>query len=292
MQNTIMDRFSEKQAQISQRRAEVSARYPELWSRIIAEWNLPGAEDRVWLTYSANYLFCTQDIRWAIDPLTFSWRIKNAPRVNVARDLDGLSFVLLSHQHKDHLDLDLLTALRHLPITWVVPDPILPMVKQAGLRCENIIVPQPLEPIELNGIHILPFDSLHWETMPDGTRKGVPAIGYLIEFNGSRWLFPGDIRTYDAGQLPDFGPVDHLFTHLWFGRGCALLEDPPLMDAFCQFCLDLKPRRIVLTHLNEFGRNADDLWDESHARKISLRLQRMSPETSVMPTQMGESVLL
>jgi L-ascorbate metabolism protein UlaG (beta-lactamase superfamily) len=198
-----MDPFSEKQAQISRHRAEVSSRYPGLWSKIIAEWNSSGSEDRVWLTYSANYLFRTNNIRWAIDPLTLSWRIKDAPSVDAAQDLSCLSFVLLTHDHNDHLDIDLLSALRRLPITWVVPEFILSRaVRHTGLPRESIIVPSPLDVFELNGISILPFDGLHWETPPDGHLKGVPAMGYLIECNGRRWLFPGDTRTYNASRLP------------------------------------------------------------------------------------------
>jgi L-ascorbate metabolism protein UlaG (beta-lactamase superfamily) len=287
-----MDQYSRKQAWIRQRCAEISSRYPALWSNIIAEWNSPG-EERVWLTYSANYLFRTRDIRWAIDPLTLSWRKKDAPEVNAAHDLSNLDFVLLTHRHEDHLALDLISALRHLPIKWVVPEFMLRLViKGAGLPRENIIVPIHLKPIELNGMHILPFTGLHWETTPHEIRKGVPAIGYLIELNGKRWLFPGDTRTYDACQFPDFGPVDHLFAHLWLGGGCALMEEPPLIDAFCKFCLDLKPRQIILTHLNEFGRTADDFWDTSQAQKICSKFQALASDLPITPIQMGESVLL
>ncbi|HLO13943.1 MAG TPA: MBL fold metallo-hydrolase [Anaerolineales bacterium] len=293
MQSTIMDRFSEKQVQISQFRAEFSACYLDLWSKIIMEWTSAGAPDCAWLAYSANYLFRTNNVRWAIDPLTLNWRLKEAPKVDAASDLKDLSFVLLTHRHADHLDLDLLSALRHLPITWVVPDSIrTTVIAQAGLPREQIIAPRHLEPIELNGIRILPFKGLHWERTPDKRRRGVPAIGYLIELNGKRWLFPGDTRTYNAFQLPDFGHVDYIFAHLWLGRGCALMEKPPLIDAFCQFCFDLKPRRIILTHLNELGRNADDFWDASHAEKVCSRFHRMSSEVSVTPVETGGSVLL
>ena len=167
-----MDRFAERQTEISWRSAEACTRYPALWSTIIDEWNSPGPEDRAWLTYSANYLFRTNNIRWAIDPLTLNGIIKEAPRVNVTRDLGNLSFVLLTHHHKDHLDLDLLSALRHSPIKWVVPKFMLnSLVKEAGLPRENIIVPVPLKAIELNGIRILAFDGLHWEITPDNVRK-------------------------------------------------------------------------------------------------------------------------
>jgi len=288
-----MDRFADKQKQINQRRGELSTLYPTLWSNMITEWNTPDPEDRVWLTYSANYLFRTDHIRWAIDPLTLNWRIAGTPKVDVARDLKDLSFVLLTHGHKDHLDLDLLSALRDLPITWIVPEFILSKVmKQAGLPREKIIIPSPLAPIELNGIHILPFDGLHWETTSDGTLRGVPAMGYLIEFNGRRWLFPGDTRNYDASKLPLLEPADILFAHLWLGRGSALMEEPPLLDAFCRFFLDLNPRRLVLTHLNEFGRDADDLWDDSHVQRVSSKFNELNPGMSVASAYTGEHILL
>jgi len=288
-----MDRFSEKQDEINQRRWEASALYPALWSKMIAEWNTPDPQDRVWLTYSANYLFRTNNVRWAIDPLTLSWRIEEAPKVDVARDLGGLSFILLTHRHNDHLDTELLSALRHMPITWVVPEFILSKVlRQSGLPRENIIVPSPLVPIEINGIHILPFSGLHCETKPDGNLKGVPAMGYLIECNGKRWLFPGDTRTYDASLLPALDPVDVLFAHLWLGRGSALMDEPPLLDAFCRFFLDLRPHRLILTHLTEFGRDANDFWDDSHAWCVSSRFKQIDPDISVVPAFLGENILL
>lgn len=293
MQDTTMDRFAEKEGQISQRRAEAVAHYPALWSKMIAEWNSPGPENRAWLMYSANYLFRTNNVRWAIDPLTLNWRIKDAPKVDAGRDLRNISFVLLTHRHEDHLDIELLSALRHLPVTWVIPEFMLPrIIKEAGLPRENIIVPVHLKSIELSGICILPFTALHWETPQNGTHKGVPSVGYLIEVNSTRLLFPGDTRTYDATQLPEIGPVDHLFAHLWLGRGCALMEEPPLTDAFCRFCLDLKPQRITLTHLKEFGRGANDYWDDVHVQLVLSKFRGMSLGLPVVHLAMGNSVLL
>lgn len=288
-----MDRFSEKQEKINQRRKEASALYPLLWSKMIAKWKTPDPEDRVWLTYSANYLFRTDNIRWAIDPLTLNWRIKDAPQVDVARDLSDLSFVLLTHGHKDHLDLQLLSALRHLPITWVVPEFILSkVIRQAGLPREKIIVPVPLKPIELNGIYILPFDGLHWEWTLDGNLRGVSALGYLIECNGKRWLFSGDTRSYGASQLPVFGSINVLFAHIWLGRGSALMGEPPLLDDFCRFAMNLRPQRLILAHFNEFGRDANDLWDETHIQMVNSKFQEMAANISVSALLMGGTTML
>ncbi len=213
-----MEHFNARQQRIALRRAEAIAHYPALWSQMIAEWRVPGNEDRAWLMYSANYLLRTGNVHWAIDPLTLKYRLPQAPEMDVTHDLRGLSFVLLTHSHADHLDFSLLRASRHLPICWIVPEAILSLVQaEAGLPAEKILIPKALQPIEIKGIRITPFEGLHWDSSPEtssGVIRNVPAIAYLAEFSGVRWLFPGDTRAYHAAQLPHFGPVDGLFAHL------------------------------------------------------------------------------
>jgi L-ascorbate metabolism protein UlaG (beta-lactamase superfamily) len=286
--------IADKQEQINCRRQETLRGYPELWSRITAEWNSPGPDDRAWLMYSANYLFRTAGVRWALDPLTLRRRVPSAPELDVSA-LAALDFVVLTHRHADHLDLDLLRALREYPIRYIIPESILALVQNvAGLPEKNIIVPVPLQVLEMDGVRFTPFDGFHWEeddSRPGG-RRGVPATGYLVEFSGKRWLVPGDIRTYDATRLPHFGPVDGLIAHLWLGRGCALQNEPQLVDTFCQFCLDLCPKRIVISHLEELGRDVKEYWNELHARKVTARFQELNSSTEVLIARMGESIVL
>ena len=117
-------------------------------------------------------------------------------------------------------------------------------------------------------------------------------MGYLVEFSGKRWLLPGDTRTYEAAQLPDFGALDGLFAHLWLGRGCALLEEPPLLEDFCRFCLDLHARRILVTHLEEFGRSAQDTWRSAHAMRVIERIGQENVKLCAQAVFTGESVQL
>jgi L-ascorbate metabolism protein UlaG (beta-lactamase superfamily) len=274
---------------------DAAAAFPSTWSRLISEWRQPDGGDRSWLMYSANYLFRTSNILWALDPIRLKQRLPEAPDVDLAADLDGLSFVLLTHQHRDHLDIDLIRALRHLPITWVVPSFLYQMIKvDTGLPSSRIIVPRSLESLDLEGIRITPFESLHWEaaspTTPDV--KGVPAMGYLIEFTRKRWLFPGDTRTFRAESLPSLGPVDGVFAHVWLGRHRALNRDAPLLEAYCRFYLSLNPTRIILTHLREFGRGPEDYWDESHAQRVSSRLSELAPGISISYALLGDSIAL
>jgi hypothetical protein len=290
-----MAQFSERQTAIAQRRKELSARYPQMMTDLIAEWRSPGKQDKVWLMYSANYLFRTGNVRWAMDPLTLRCRVPEASAVDLVQDFAALDFVVLTHRHADHLDFNLLKSLRHLPIRWVIPDYILPQVQsEAGLPAEQIITPQPLQPIEIHDIRLLPFVGLHWEAAPseNGPQHGVPEMGYLVEFNDKHWLFPGDTRDFKTELLPSFGPVDGLFAHLWLGRGCALMEKPPLVDAFCQFCLALQPKQVYLTHLEELGRDAEDYWDEGHSVQVMSHCKQSAPQVSVSAVYMGQGVNL
>ena len=234
-----MDQFTRKQQEIDRRATEVMAAHPALWSQIITEWSQPGSDDRVWLMYSANYLFRTNNIRWAMDPLRLNHRMTAVPEMPAAK-LKDLCFILLTHEHGDHLDLGLLHKLLDSPILWVVPAPVLVFMQgKVEIPADRLIIPEPLCPIVIQGIRITPFDGLHWEKQGGAeSLKGVPAVGYLVEFNGKRWLFPGDTRTYDASQLPPFGSIDGIFAHLWLGRRAAMRGDPPLLDEFCRFCLD------------------------------------------------------
>ena len=290
-----MARYAEQQSRIDQRRKEIAARYPRMFSDMIAEWKSPGSDDRAWLLYSANYLFRTGGVRWAMDPLTMCWRVPGTPAVDLSHAFDQLDFVLLTHSHADHLDFDLLRAIRHLPIRWVIPDYILPQVLlKAALQVDRIIIPHPHIPMDINGINILPFAGQHWEASRTGSgyQHGVPATGYLVEFNRKRWLFPGDTRDYLHGFLHSVGPVDGLIAHLWLGRSCALMDEPPLLDEFCRFCFELQPKRVVLAHLEEFGRGADDYWEDRHVRQVISRWEQVAPQISISAARMGGSVIL
>lgn len=290
-----MPTFAEKQAQIDSSRSRAIARYPKLWARLLSEWQSPGVDDRVWLTYSANYLMRTRNIRWALDPLAMHQWLDERSKENLVRELETLSFVLLTHEHDDHLDLGLIRALRELPIRWVVPEAILPQVlAETNLPMSRVLVPKSMIPIQIEGITIWPFDGLHWDysAKEDGgtSPRGVPAVGYLVEFSGKRWLFPGDVRMYSTQALPLSQKVDVLFAHVWLGRGSALTEPPPLLEPFCRFCVESGAPHVVLAHLEEYGRDANDYWDADHVAQVRSLFKKIAPRLLVTPAYMGDSV--
>jgi hypothetical protein len=293
MKNTTTDRSAEKELLIAQKRAALCGRYPSLWSGMVREWLTDDPIDAAWLTYSANYLLRTGGIRWAIDPLTLHSRVTEAPQVDVEHDLEGLSFVVLTHDHHDHIDIDLISALRDKAIKWIIPSFLVDkVIAEAGLSEEKIIIPRVMRPIEINGLKLLPFEGQHLITYDDGSCKGVPEMGYLVEGCGKRWLFPGDTRVYDITRFPKLGMVDLLFAHLWLGYGTDTIESKEYLAPFCNFATGLLPRRIVVTHLEEFGRKADDFIDDQNASMVKDHFAAYYPEIECSSAHTGEKVIL
>jgi hypothetical protein len=245
------DETREDQQRTVRLRASFYERYPSLLSEMLESWARPSVGCRVSLMHAANYLFATRGVRWAVDPLLPDSILPDFPERPQPVRLDGLSFVLLTHAHSDHLDHALLADLRDRAVRFVIPEHMREeVIESAGLRDGQVIIARPAQRLELHGIGILPFAGLHWRDDPDA-RRGTDATGYLVEVGGRRWLFPGDVRDYDAGAVARFAPVDTLYAHLWLGRGRALEPEPPELDAFCEFMRATEPGRVVLTHLYE-----------------------------------------
>jgi len=279
--------FEDQQARIALLTETAVEGYPALWEQIVAQWRT-AETDAAWLTYSANYLLHTAGVRWALDPLSLFSRLSLTNPMNFARDLAPLDAVVLTHRHADHLDLELLSALVDFPLTWIVPEfmleEVLPIFKG---RAARIIVPRPDVPIEIRNLVLTPFEGLHFR---DG--NGVPEMGYLAEFSGKRWAFPGDTRLFPAHGLTKHGSLDGIFAHLWLGKKCALYETPPLLEDFCRFFTEPAPHRLVISHMHELARDPDDFWDTSHFKQVNAECGELNPEILVTPALTGTCIAL
>ena len=115
-------------------------------------------------------------------------------------------------------------------------------------------------------------------------------MGYLAEFYQKRWLFLGDTRTYDFSKLPDFGELTGVVGHLWLGKAEALKSRPSKLDGFCDFFSHFKTKQLVITHLLEFGREPNELWNLNHFQLVRRHIQNIKPDLRVTEALMGERV--
>ncbi len=293
--NGTMERTGKEETGFLQRRLEAAASYPALFKNLMDRWNSDDPGDCAWMLYSANYLLRTSGVRWAIDPLMLHKRVPETPAVDIDQVFKKLDFVVLTHAHADHLDFDLLRKLQDFPIQWVIPEFMLQRVQDnISLHGEKIILVRPFDAFTVQGIHFFPVEGHHFEEVPSAKeiRHGVPSMAYLVEFNGKRWFFPGDTRNYrQTFSLPS-GSLDGMFAHLWLGRKSALMGEPPLLGEFCQFCTDLNPQRVILTHLEEFGRDGADTWELRHAQMVFARWNQLGLKIPIQAARMGDCILL
>jgi len=284
----MTDRFAVRRQEIQRDLQEAGAGYPGLWSQVTRAWRDQVDGNFAWLTYAANYLFSFKGFRWALDPFSLSYRVGGVPVPDYRQDLTGISLIVLTHAHNDHLDMSLVKALADTPVQWVIPHYVLEKIEtELKLPREQVIVPRAGEEIELGPLRLLPFESLHMNGV-----HGVPETGYLVKFDDQRWLFPGDIRSYDFDRLPPFGRLDGVVAHLWLGKARAMDEKPPLLQVFCDFFIRLNTRRLVIAHLNEFGRDERDQWCERHFELVQEEFTRRNPAMQVEKAVMGERIVL
>ncbi len=281
------ERFRKRQAEIDIKKENARATYPSLWRNLILEWQ-SAKLDAAWLTYAANYLFFTAGQRWALDPFSLLTRIGGGAQPDFATDLRMLNLVVLSHAHNDHFDPILLKAIAGLPLTWVIPDFMLGQVSQVvQLDQQKVLIPKPGQTLHFDNLALTPFEGLHMHA-----EGGVPEMGYLAEFSGKRWIFPGDTRSFNSPALPPVGKLDGVFAHLWLGKAQACADRPSQLENFSQFFAGLGANRIFISHMFEYGRDADDFWDERHYMMAEDCIQKLNEKLKVYSIFTGQTIYL
>jgi hypothetical protein len=264
--------------------------YRVKWNRVFGQIQSNRYDHHVWLLGPSSYVLLTDGIRWGMDlQFRMPW-ILDTVRDKVVEDLSTLDFILLTHEHSDHLDYSLLSMLADQPIRWIIPaffdqDKIL----ATGLSPQRITWVEPGHVYVMGSFTLTTFDSLHFR--PNG--QGVREIGYLVKTSRSRILFPGDVRDYNINKMPHFGQIDCLFSHVWLGGGNALnLPCEPYLTNFCDFTIALNSKLVFLTHLYEIGRPIEEMWTYTHAGLAVDGLLARNPSLEIVVPRIGKAYSL
>jgi phosphoribosyl 1,2-cyclic phosphodiesterase len=207
--------------------------------------------------------------------------------------LSDLDVVLLTHAHADHVDPVLWSQLSHSHCHWIVPEYMVErLAREAPLSNSAYTVAVPGRKIAVAGITVTPFEAPHYEHRATGEINHVDSTGYFVETVGGSYLLPSDIRTYDPDCLRPFANVSVVFAHVFLGRSAALVCDPPLLNAFVDFYLSCRPKRVVLSHLYELVREPENCWLTSHARAVAEAFRAADSEVEIAIPQWYTETLL
>jgi L-ascorbate metabolism protein UlaG (beta-lactamase superfamily) len=236
-----------------------------------------------WLGHSTTLLEL-DGVRVLTDPVLrrrFAHLVRRVPDPEVdGRPIDA---VLISHAHRDHLDLP---SLRLLPdgIQVVVPRGVEPLVTRAGLR--NVAELREGDELSVGDVYVRAVPAVH-----DGGR-GLPrdttdTIGFLVRgssivyFAGDTDVFPEmeALRPVDLALLPVSG---------WGARVPAGHLDPARAARALQL---VRPRYCVPVHwgtFRPFYRRDPYPADVTAGDELIRRAEALAPEVEVRVLRPGD----
>jgi len=265
-------------------------RYHQVWNHSFDQL-ISGDYDRcLWLTGPSSYLLRWGNTRIGIDlQFRFPW-IREMIEGRLTQDLGKLDAILVSHEHGDLLNPEVLKAAAKLPVKLYLPDFIDHTdYYNLGLSKEQVVWIDSGDQFTIGGLSVTVPEAPHHGT--DGT--GVPEIGFLIEApletGRRRIFFPGDVRDYHTTLYRSVGEVDTLIQHIWFGRTNALnFPCEPWLSECADFAASFNPAIVYCCHLYEIGRTVDEMWTYTHAGLFRDALVSLLPDCDISAPRLGQ----
>jgi L-ascorbate metabolism protein UlaG (beta-lactamase superfamily) len=112
--------------------------------------------------------------------------------------LRGVTAVLATHEHGDHLDLPVWPPLAAASpgARFVVAEPLVPMVREAGIPDDRVIGVRIGRPVRVGSATVSAVPALHGVDVEDGYSLGDGErprwVGYVVELGGVRLYHAGD----------------------------------------------------------------------------------------------------
>lgn len=244
------------------------------------------SDNKFYLIGPSSYLFSIDGIKFAVDPQIRRQSDLKKLSKELINDFSNVSFVLITHEHGDHLCPSLINCLKDLDIEWFIPKGARSdYIERTGLAEKKITWINTGDVIKKGNLTIKSFFTPHAVG-----KQPFLQCGYEIVCSKGKIIIPGDIRDYDYDGYPDFGKVDLCISHLWAGKNSLdenlylpMLEN--FVEASCRFSAD----KYFLCHLFEIGRDEQSLWSFKHAGLAMNMFYELLPESVVEVPYIGKS---
>ncbi|MEO8518797.1 MAG: MBL fold metallo-hydrolase [Dermatophilaceae bacterium] len=184
-------------------------------------------------------------------------------------DLTGISVVLVTHQHPDHVDLQRLPAVLEVnPGATVYAEPqAAAVMEQAGIGAEHTASGKVLE---FGPVQVTPVGQMH--ALINEALPRVGNLGVVLRSQGEPSLFhPGDAYDAEPGQvdilaLPLNAPWAASRETVAFVRRISPRVAIPIHDALVS---DVG-RKLYLSHVQSFGPDGMEVRDLSDGVTVDL----------------------
>jgi len=258
------------------------------WEGIFSSFSSHNSGDRVWFAGPSAYVFAFGGEKFAMDLQIRRQSDFEKIKPRLHDFVKDVSFVLITHQHDDHMCIPLMRELKDTDIRWYIPhDCSRHLIESSGLKDENIVKVKPGDVFEIGNITVKAFHSPHVRA---DENELFAQRGYEISSHGKKLLFPGDVRDYDFSDYPDFGNVDICFSHLWAGND-SINESlyMPMLKKFADFNSAFHAKKYFLCHLYELGREEKYLWSYKHAGIAKDMFYGNIPESTIEIPKFGNT---
>ena len=256
-----------------------SSQIPQKQDRHDSSIPLKDAFSVYWLGHS-SLIFELGDTRFMTDPV-----FGNAAPVPgiVTRyceppirrsELPPLDFIIVSHDHYDHLEYDTIRALRHTDIIFVTPVGVGARLRSFGIKPENIRELYWYESTQIGNTTITATPGRHFSGRTLKDRFKTLWAGWVIENSGRKIFFGGDSgygkHFKDIGKK--FGPFDlvcleidawnenwknnHMFPHEFPVAAKELNAKLAMPIHWAVFDLAMHPWKKSITMVSEEAENA------------------------------------
>ncbi len=190
---------------------------PDILARRLSAWRPPRDSVGIVALGQAGFALRSNDYLVLIDPFLSPRPERLIEPVVDPRGLVGVTAVLATHEHGDHLDLPTWAIIAEASpdARFVVPQPLVPIVTATGIPADRVSGARIGAPIDVGHVRATPVPARHAVSIEDGyslgdQEHGIPRfVGYVVELDGVRLYHAGDtladeILVRAAGELhPD-----------------------------------------------------------------------------------------
>jgi L-ascorbate metabolism protein UlaG (beta-lactamase superfamily) len=237
-----------------------------------------------WLGH-ASVLVELGGARVLTDPLLGARLGHLSRRVPMPGDVGEIDAVLISHVHRDHLDISSLAALAGKPAI-VAPLGAGDLLRNRGF--EHVVELGEGESTGVAGVRVT-ATAAHHRARRGPFSPWVPSLGFVMEA-GARVYFAGDTDIYEA--MEELAPLDVALLPVW-GWGPKVGEGHLTPRTAAEALRLLRPRVAVPIHWGTFF----PIYLRGHApadppHEFARHASEVAPEVAVRVLEPGEGFVL